>query len=50
MYTFNEYLGVNSTTFNPLYFIPIFDIIIFSISFALVKLLICIPFMKKMVC
>ena len=49
MYTFDEYFGLNSTSFNPLFFIPVFDIIIFSLSFALVKLIFYIPFMNKMV-
>ena len=49
LYTFNEYFGLNSTTFNPLYFIPIFDIFIFSLSYALVKIITLIPYLKKVV-
>ena len=49
MYTFNEYFGLNSTSFDPLYFIPVFDMVIFSLSVIIVKIIISIPYLKKVV-
>ena len=49
MYLCNDYLTLNSSSFNPIFFIPVFAIIIFFLSYALVKMVSLIPYLKKVV-
>lgn len=49
MHLCDDCFALNSSSFNPLFFIPVFAIIIFFLSYALVKAISIIPFLKKVV-
>lgn len=49
MHICNDYLALNSSSFNPTFFIPVFAIIIFFMSYVLVKIISLIPYLKKVV-
>ena len=46
---FNDYLSFNSSTLNPIYFIPVFAIIVFLVSYIVVKVVSSIPILRKTV-
>lgn len=43
----NDYLGVDSSLFNPAFFIPLYSLFVFIISFVIVSILSRIPIMKS---
>lgn len=49
MHLCNEHLALNSSSFNPVFFIPVFAVFIFFLSFVLVKIVSMIPYLKKVV-
>lgn len=49
VHLFNDHLALNSSSFNPLFFIPVYAVIIFFLSFVLVKIVSKIPFLKRVV-
>lgn len=49
MYLFNDYFSFNSSSFNPLFFIPVYVVMIFFLSFVLVKIVSKIPYLKRVV-
>ena len=49
MFGLNDYLSINSSTFNPVFSIPVLATLIFILSYLLVKLVSYIPYLKKTV-
>lgn len=49
MYVCTNYLGLSSSTFPAVWFVPVYIVLIYILSYLLVKLISMIPFMRKFV-
>ena len=49
MFGLNDYFSINSSTFNPVFSVPVLATFIFLLSYLLVKVVSYIPYLKKTV-